>query len=454
MINITIKDVLAATGGKLLCGDENMKLGDIKTDTREIKTGDLFVPIIGKKVDAHIFVEQVLAEGVASFTSEHDEMQSDTACIRVDDTITALQQLGAYIRDRYDIPYIGITGSVGKTTTRQMIAAALGTAMHCFQTIDNKNSQVGVPVTLSQLSPEDEIAAIEMGISDPGNMEVLTRIVRPDKCVVTVIGVAHMETMFSKENIRKEKLSIINHMKEGGVLFLNNDDLMLREVKDEMPCQVVTFGLSEGSDFRGINMRLENGLTVFECVHGTDTVTVKLNALGRHNVRNALTGIAVAESYGIPIEVSSKAFEHFVGMRQNIIQMPDKYTIIDDTYNASPDSVKASIDVLCDIPCKGRLFVVLGDMLELGENSKYYHHQIGEYLRDRQIDEVLVIGEEAQEIKNVLEEYEDFYGDVYSFTDNGDIAIYLMAVMKPEDVVLIKGSNGMNLIEVVNILSN
>ena len=454
MINITVKDILTATGGRLLCGDLDMQLNDIKTDSRDVKPGDLFVPIIGEKVDAHRFVEQVLETGAASLTSKHDEMLSDTACIRVDDTVAALQQIGAYIRNRYDIPFVGVTGSVGKTTTREMVAAALSTAKHCFQTSENKNSQIGVPLTLSLLSPEDEIAVIEMGISEPGQMEILSNIVKPDKCIVTVIGVAHMETMCSKENIRNEKLSIINHMKENGVLFLNNDDIMLHEIKDEMPCQVVTFGLSEDSDYKATNMRMENGLTVFECVHGDDEVTVRLNALGRHNVRNALTGIAVADSYGIPMDVSSKAYEHFVGMRQNVIQLPDKYTIIDDTYNASPDSVKASIDVLCDIPCQGRLFAVLGDMLELGENSSDYHRQIGEYLCDRHIDEVLVIGEEAQEIKRVLDECETFYGRAYSFTDNEEIAIYLMAIMKPGDVVLIKGSNGMNLKEVVNIIRN
>lgn len=454
MTDITIKDVLSATGGRLLCGDENMELHNIETDSREAEEGDLFVPVIGEKVDAHRFVEQMLSVGVACLTSEHDEMKSDTACIRVEDTIKALQQIGIYIRNRYNIPFVGITGSVGKTTTREMIAAALGTSMNCFQTKENRNSQIGVPLTLSEVSPENEIAVIEMGISVPGQMEILSDMVRPDACVVTVIGVAHMETMLSKENIKNEKLSIISHMKDDGILFLNYDDILLREVKDTLPCRVVTFGLGEGSDFRGVNMRMENGLTVFECVHDGETITVRLNALGRHNVRNALTGIAVALSYGIPMEVSSKAYEHFVGMRQSLIHLPDKYTIIDDTYNASPDSVRASIEVLCDIPCEGRLFVVLGDMLELGGDSNLYHHQIGEFLCDKQIDEVLVIGENAMEIKNVLDECDTFYGKAYSFSDNTEIALYLMAIMKPEDVVLIKGSNGMNLKEVVNILNN
>lgn len=455
MENITVKDVVKVTGGFLLCGDENTVLTDICTDSRKIQQGDLFVPIIGEHQDAHRYIESAMEIGAATLTSEHNDVViSEKAFIRVDDTTKALQDIGGYIRSRYDIPVIGVTGSVGKTTTREMIAAAIGSAKKCYQTKRNYNSQIGVPITLSGLTAEAEAAVIEMGISEPGQMEILSNLVKPDICVVTNIGVAHIEFMKTQENICREKLSITSHMKDGGLLLINGDDELLVKAAENMKYKTLTYGLGEACDFRGVNIRIENSTTIFDCVYKNKKLTVTLNALGKHNVRNALAGIAVSHKLGIPMETSAKALESFEGQRQRVIQLPNRYTIIDDTYNASPDSVKASIDVLCDIGVKGKRYIVLGDMLELGEKSIQYHRQIGEYLRDKRIDNVIVIGEYAQEIKRALDESTVKYAETYVFTDREEIGIYLMATMKPEDIVLIKGSNGMKLNELVNFLTN
>jgi UDP-N-acetylmuramoyl-tripeptide--D-alanyl-D-alanine ligase len=450
-----VRDILAATGGFLLCGNEDTVITDICINSKEVKPGDLFVPIIGERVDAHRFIESALETCAATLTSEHNNVVvSDKAFIRVDDTVKALQAIGSYIRNRYNMPVIGVTGSVGKTTTREMITAAISTSKKCFHTEGNFNSQIGVPITLSKMTDEYEAAVIEMGISEPGQMDVLSSMVKPDICVVTVIGVAHIEFMKTRENIRKEKLSIINGMSENGLLLINGDDDMLSEVKDSMPCRTITFGCSEACDFRAENIRIENDMTVFECVHEQEQVTVKMNVMGKHNVRNALAGIAAAYSIGIPMETAAGAFESFAGQRQRIMKLENRYTILDDTYNASPDSMKASIDVLCDMECAGKKFAVIGDMFELGADSLLYHRQIGEYLCDKKIDEVIVIGEHAQEVKKALDECDTKYAKTYSFSDNEEVALYLMAIMEPEDIVLIKGSNGMHLNEIVNILAN
>ena len=455
MENITVKDIVKATRGYLLCGDENTAIKDICINSREIKPGDLFVPLIGERVDAHRFIESAMEIGAATLTSEHNNVViSDRPFIRVDDTLKALQDIGAYIRDKYDIPFVGVTGSVGKTTTREMITAAINMGKKCFHTEGNQNSQIGVALTLAGLKSGYDAAVIEMGISEEGQMDILSSMVKPHICVVTVIGVAHIEFLGSKENIRKEKLKIISGMDDDGILILNGDDAMLDEVKNDMPCKTITYGLNEKCDFFATDIHMEDYMTVFNCTHESETVEVRMNVLGRHNVRNALAGIAAAYQLGISMETSCKAFEHFEGQRQRIIRHENRYTIFDDTYNASPDSMIASIDVLCDMDCKGKKYAVLGDMLELGEDSVSYHRQIGKYLADKKIDRVITIGERANDIKNALDECEGKYAGTASFTDNAEAAISLMAELTSDDIILIKGSNSMNLNEIVNILAN
>lgn len=455
MVNMTVRDVLLATGGTLLSGDENTILTDVCVDSRTIKEGDLFIPLVGNNSDGHRFIESALKVGAATLTSQHkDVVISDKAYIKVDDVEKALQDIGLYIRNRYSMPVVGVTGSVGKTTTREMITAAIAVDRPCFHTEGNLNSQQGVPITLSRMTDEYEAAVIEMGISDPGQMKILSSMVKPDIAVVTMIGVAHMEMLKTKENIRREKLDIISSMSENGILFLNGDDELLNEVKNDMPCKTMTFGMSEDCDFRAENIRFEGGYTVYEAVHGDLRETVKVKALGKHNVRNSLVGMAVALQLGIPFEKSAKAFESFTGLRQQILSQEGRYTVIDDTYNASPDSMKACIDVLCDINCKGKKYAVLGDMFELGENSIEFHRQIGEYLRDKKVDVVYTIGENAYSIKEALDECDTKHAVTKAFMDKSELGMYLLGVLEPEDVVIIKASNGMHLNEVVKILMN
>ena len=457
MENMTVKDIVEMTGGILMCGDENTPVHDICINSKEIKEGDLFVPIIGERVDAHRFIESALDIGAATLTSQHNGVVvAEKPYIRVDDTVEALKRIGSGIRTRFvDLRVVAVTGSVGKTTTREMITQALSSAKKTFHTEKNFNSQIGVPITLSRMSCEDEIAVLELGISEEGQMDILSEMVRPDMAVVTTIGVAHIEFMKTKENIRKQKLSIVHFMREDGTLLLNGDDALLKDavVAENLTCKTIFYGTHDWCDYYAKDIVYHDSFTTFTCVHGDEEVVVQLNTLGKHNVGNCVVALAVANENGIPMEVAAKAFSEFVGQRQQIIRIENKFTMIDDTYNASPDSMKASIQVLCDMPCEGRRVAVLGDMFELGENEVLYHKEIGEFLLDKHLDEVVVLGKLAQNIKDVLEAGETST-KVYTFSDNEEAAIYLMATMKPEDVVLIKASNGMNLKEIVNILKS
>lgn len=450
MYNIKVKDILEATGGILLSGDENVILNDICIDSRKIKEGDLFVPIVGNKIDAHRFIEGALEKGAATLTQYHSgAVISDKPYIQVTNTEKALQDIGVYIRNKMNIPIVGVTGSVGKTTTREMISTALAGCANVYQTSGNFNSQVGVPITLSRAPEDAEIAVIEMGMSEPGEMNNLSRIARPDICVITIIGVAHIENLKTQENIRKEKLSITDYMNKDGALFLNGDDPLLRELAGTTNVKTFYYGLSKECDFRAENIRVENYKIKYDYVHGDVRVPVLLNALGKHNVSNSLVGMAIADYMGYNLSDAAKGFESFNGIRQKVISIPGKYTIIDDTYNASPDSMKASIEVLADMDNKGKKIAVLGDMFELGENSEKYHYEVGEFIAGKPIDELVVVGDLSQNIRKAVEA-SDSDIKCYSFKDNGEVALYLMTVMMPDDIVLIKGSNGMNLCEIVS----
>lgn len=252
MENITVKDIVAATGGRLLCGNAAQKIEHLSIDSRTMKGNDLFVPLIGEKVDAHRFIGQAFDTGAAAvLTSEH-ESAADTehAWIRVADTKNALQDIGRYYRSRLNLPLVGITGSVGKTTTREMVAAALSAKYQVYKTPGNSNSQVGVPITLSEITSADEIGVLELGMSMPGELTVIAKIAQVDMAVITNVGITHIEQLGSQDNIYHEKLTIQDGLKEGGILFLNGDDPRLKETRAKDGCRTVYYGTGDNSEYR------------------------------------------------------------------------------------------------------------------------------------------------------------------------------------------------------------
>ncbi len=451
MFDITVKDVLEATGGVLLSGSEDVQIKDVCSDSRVIKEGDIFVPLVGNNVDGHRFIEGAMEVGAATFTSQHTGIViSDKPYIYVSDVLKAYQDLAKYIRaHRLRLPIIGVTGSVGKTTTREMIATALAENINTYQPEKYYNSQEDVPMCVAKINRKHKAAVLEMGTSKPGIMDGLSDIVKPDICVITVIGVAHLEHLKTRENILEEKLAITNHMNPEGLVLLNGDDEMLSKLKDEMNEKVQFYGTADWCDYRAENVRQENYKYYYDFVCEDIRIPVELNTLGKHNVVNSLAGLAVSHHMGLNLQKAAEGYKNFNGVRQKLINVPGKYTIIDDTYNASPDSMKASIDVLADLETEGKKIAVLGDMFELGENSEQFHYEVGKYLTTKNIDELVVVGELSQQYVNAVQESES-QTKCYSFKDNGEVTLYLMSVMNPEDIVLIKGSNGMNLKEIVS----
>ena len=453
MEQTAVKDLVRASGGKLLAGDPEQIISHVSIDSREMKGNDLFVPLIGERSDAHDYLAQAIENGAAAvFSSRKMEPLPGAAWIQVDDTLKALQAVGRDYGERMGIPVVGVTGSVGKTTTREMVATALGARFRVFRTSKNFNSDIGLPVTMTEMTGEDQLAVLEMGMSDFGEMEVLSSIARPQAAVMTNIGVAHIEQLGSQENIFKEKFQITSHMKPGSALILNGDDPFLGSV-EECGFRRIFYGFGEQNEFRAEEMEVTSDGTEFTAVHGEERLRVMLPVMGKHMVMNALAALAAASVWEIPMAEAAEALSHFKGFknRQQIEKIRD-FTVIDDTYNASPDSMKAAAGVLHDMETEGRKIAVLADMLELGENSLRFHYEVGEALAAKAPEVLVCIGERAKEIGKGLSEHGDGHTEIRYFEDNPTALEYLKAEIQAGDLVLFKGSNSMHLGELVTAL--
>ena len=444
MEGICVRDIVKATGGRLLCGREETPVTHISIDSRTVTDQDLFVPLVGEKVDAHQFLSQVAYKAAAVLTSEHDAVDSETAWIRVEDTKKALQNVGAYYREKLTLPLVGITGSVGKTTTREMVAAALSAGFSVFKTPGNHNSQVGVPLTLSEITKKDEIGVIELGMSEPGEMTIIAQIARVNTAVITNIGITHIEQLGSQQKIYEEKLHIQDGMTEDGILVLNGDDELLKTTKAAGDRKTIYYGTGENCDYRAVDLETKDGYPVFTAVHGDTKVPVSLQVMGSHQVLNAMAALAVACEYGVPMEAAARALGEYTGFqgRQQIYH-EHEMTIIDDTYNASPVSMIAGLDVLYNTR-GSRKIAVLADMKELGPEVARFHKEVGETIKDRPVDLLLLLGDLAKNIG------EGAGSDIRQqhFTDREQLKAYLAACLQPGDCILLKGSNSMKLGEV------
>lgn len=460
MEKITVGDLVEACGGRLLCGKKEAFLSHIRLDSREVKEGDVFVPLIGARQNAHRFLPQVLkAKAGAVLTSEHQTAEGEQAWIAVEDTKEALQRMGSWFRERNSLPLVGITGSVGKTTTREMVAAALSARYRVYKTPGNYNSQVGVPITLSEIRQEDEIGVIELGMSEPGEMDRIARIARIDQAVITNIGVAHIGQLGSQENICREKLKIQEGMKEGGLLFVHGDDPFLQKVKAKAGCRRICYGTGDNCDYQAVDIGKEDGFPVFTAVDRArgEKIRVKLSVFGKHMVSNAMVALAVARENGVSLEEATAALARFHGVkgRQQVF-VERGITVIDDSYNASPVSMKAGIEVLCDIPAKGRRVAVLADMKELGLEEERFHREVGSFLAVHPVEKTVLLGRLAGEIGRQLEEENQNTGrrgskPVY-FLEKEELLAWLREELTQGDVVLFKGSNSMGLSAVVKEL--
>ncbi len=470
MLQISINEIAEATGGRMLlpgggncksnagaeagetCGDT--VITGISTDSRKIRPGDLFIPLIGENFDGHDYIARAFENGAAATLSQKPATDfPDRIVISVGNTLMALQALAARYRSRFSIPFTGITGSVGKTSTKEMVACALGTRYNVLKNEGNLNNEIGVPLTVFRLDASHEAAVVEMGMSGFGEISALTSIVRPKVAIITNIGISHIEKLGSRQNILKAKLEILEGLEPGGLLILNGDDSLLGGARDLLKVRTVSYGLNEDVDYQAVNVRSHGiGGIDFDIRVTTGEYTVHVPAPGIHNVYNALAAIAAGIELSVPIKDIIDGIAQFrTGrMRMDIIGA-NGLTVINDAYNASPQSVKAALDVLDELECSRRI-AVLGDMLELGEWSVQAHTQTGTDAAGCRLDYIVTVGADAAHIAKGAVAAGFPEDHAVSFTTNGEALEFLTRTLKQGDAVLVKGSRGMKMEEIVQEL--
>lgn len=452
MEKISIKEILEVTGGELLSGNTDQFIRSVCVDTRKITKEDyLFVALKGQKVDGHSFIKTAFELGAAAcLVEENFEGEIPGPMIKVASTLAAMQDLAAYYRAKFEIPIIGVTGSVGKTTTKEMIAAALGENLKVFKTEGNYNGQIGLPLTIFNLNSSYQVAILEMGISELGEMDRLEKIAKPTIGVITNIGLSHIENFKSTEITCSEKVKIIKGKDKK--LYVNGDSPLLANAKTD--AQVIKFGVNGSYPYRCEDVFSTSTSTSFVLCTPELKENITIPCLGMHNVYNALAAIAVAMDMGIHLEDIKKGLLNFknAGMRQQISKIGD-ITLIDDSYNASPDSVKSSVGILKNLPNAGKNIVVIADMLELGVRSEEIHFETGRYIAMERVDILITVGKDS---KNLSQGAMSANQNIISYhCENNQEAIKtLFEIIAPNDKILIKGSRGMHTEEIVNAIKN
>ncbi len=447
-MKLTLSQIAEYTGGKLY-GDGTVVINGFFTDSRKAEAGKMFVAIKGENTDGHKYIPSCVEKGCqACFSEKELPCDININYVLVEDSVRALQKCGERCRAEIKVPVIGITGSVGKTTTKEIISLALSSSLNVNKTEGNANGQIGVPQMVMKYEPEHDVCVFEMGMSYPGEMKRIVDIARPTVAVMTNIGVSHIEFHGSRENILKEKLHIADYIGAMGTVFVNGDDDLLSTLKDEeysgvFEPSVVTFGIGENCDFRAYDIKEQNGETSFKFRLEDEEFTVKLPVIGLHNVRNALAAIAVCEYLGLDLNKAIEALGTYKSpdMRGEIKTFGN-ITVIDDTYNASPDSMVSSLDMLTRL--NGRKIAVLSDMLELGSYSEKGHTDVGKAAKEKNIDFLVAVGNEA---KHIYDGFADGENSVY-FKTNAEVNSFLDDFIKPNDSILIKGSRGMHTEEI------
>ena len=456
MERLTLGEILQAVDGTLLGPehDLNICVDSVSTDSRKIREGALFIPLTGERFDGHAYINMALEAGAAGcFTArERDSYLPGKFYIKVASPLRALRDLAAYYRTKFDIPVIGITGSVGKTTTKDMVAAVLGTKYNVLKTEGNFNSREGMPLTLLRLNSSHEIAVIEMGMSQAGEIDYLSKAARPDVAIITNIGDAHVENLGSRENILKAKCEIFNHLKPDGLAILNGDDELLTALRASLPFARVFCGYEDSCDYQACDVRTDEAGHIL-CRGRTPQreYDMEIPALGRHMAYPALMAAAVGERFGLTGEEILQGILQFAPtkMRMDVIHRADNITILNDTYNANPQSMRAAIGVLADSKAPFKM-AVLGDMFELGSLAPMLHAGVGEYLGRAGIHCLVAVGELAQHIADAAEKAG--VPAVFRCPDKGAAIPVLKDTVRPDCTVLVKASRGMAMEELVDYL--
>ncbi len=444
MLGMTVKAAAQSCGGRLIDDTKaDMPLEGVVIDSRLVSPGDLFVAYKGEHADGHDYIAAALDRGAACALAEYLPEGVSGSVILVSDVQQALEKITAACREKLSLPVVGVTGSVGKTSAKEMIWSVLSRRMRVHKTDKNLNNQIGVPMTVSRIDPWHDCAVIEMGISKFGDMAALHPMVKPDIMVYTVIGHAHLEFLGDLDGVLRAKTEHLPELKKSALLVLNGDDEYLRKI--DSPHRKLYFGLGEENTLRAENVRVSGEGLECSAVYPGGRIELYIPAFGQHMVYAALAAAAVGLELGLsPEEIAAGVADYrTVGRRANLCNT-GSISLVDDCYNANPDSVKSGIDSLLKLP--GRHVCILGDMLELGEQSPALHAGCGEYAADKGVELLILCGELSRHTAEAAGERAVF------FESREALIRALPELIRPGDAVLVKASRASKFEEISEAL--
>lgn len=459
MLPLKACDLAEIFEGEIISGEESQVLASISIDTRTLQPGALFIPLKGERFDGRAFIAEAIRLGAGGvLTDELGQKQftvtpaQNTVTIKVKDTLRSLQNIAGFVRNRLQGQVVGITGSTGKTSTKDMMASILSVRFRTVCSERSHNNEIGVPLTLLKAEEDTEVVIVELAMRGVGQIKELAEIARPTLGVVTNVGKSHFEFLESEQLIARAKGELIEAVSEGGAVVLNADDIWTENLRKLARCRVVTYGVNNSSDVRAEEVAVDRGKPSFVVASEHGTVSVRLPVLGRHNVYNALAAAAVALQLGLSSEDVKKGLERckLPKMRMESFTTAEGITMLNDAYNANPASMEAALLTLRDAAGDSRKIAVLGDMLELGSISELSHYQVGEMVQDLGIDILIAVGEMSKRTAEGALAKGMAPSDVFLCKKPSEAIDILGSILKPGDVVLVKASRAMEMEEVVN----
>jgi UDP-N-acetylmuramoyl-tripeptide--D-alanyl-D-alanine ligase len=454
---MTISESADLFGGRLMSGDPSGEISGVSADSRAVGKGELFLALRGDRFDGHDFAEAALNKGAAGVVGETGRLtelagrvNGRAGLIAVGDTLSALHTFARGYRSRFNIPLVAVTGSCGKTTTKDMLAAILSETRETVKTEGNLNNLIGAPLMLLRIGARTQAAVIEIATNAPGEIGRLAQTVSPTAGIITNIGPVHLEGLGSIEGVFNEKCSLIPNISSSGFLVIHEEDIPADRVRAMFGGAIVTFGLRESADFHATQIQQEADTGSTFLLNGKDPVRIPV--VGEHNVVNALAAIAAAVQLGMSIDGIRSGLARFSsgGMRMELLKFRGS-TIINDAYNANPRAMRESISTVMAMSANRRILVI-GDMLELGEYARDAHHSLGQYIGQGKPDLLYLRGEHSAEVRDGALEGGMQAERVYCCAGAGEIAASLKYILGPDDLLLVKGSRGMRMEEVIEIL--
>lgn len=455
VIAVTYGEVLQAVRGHLLQGSDALskRVRDVSIDTRTLRGGELFVALRGPHHDAHDYLAQAARKGASGFLVQswkalRGAVFRGLPVIQVKDTTKALGEVAGLVRSKSQARVIGITGSTGKTLTKDFLASVLRRSYKTVASERSFNNEVGVPLTLLSIKPSTEMVALEMGSRGLGHIEQLCSFAKPDAGIVTNVGLTHYQYFKSEESIARAKAELLKSIPREGICVLNADEPCYKWLARRCGGRKISFGTSRTSEVRGGDLKVDScGKPSFTLSYDGSSIGIELPLPGRHNLYNALAAAACSLALGLGLEQVKPGLEkaRLTEWRMEMFKTTEGVTILNDCYNSNPAAVRAALESLADIDASGKLIVVLGDMAELGAISDDAHHRVGELVVESGADVLITVGKRARDIASAARHRGLPRGSVFPTRDVAQAAEVLRAVLEPEDMVLIKGSRSLGM---------